>query len=72
MWSRRAFGSSVAVTVQTPDGYDFSTLYNDMAASNLHQSANNATHIFAVGAGKTFDASEDSLDEPAAPSHAIH
>jgi Ca2+-binding RTX toxin-like protein len=27
-------GASVAATVQTPDGYDFSTLYSDIAASN--------------------------------------
>jgi Ca2+-binding RTX toxin-like protein len=48
-------GASVAVTVQTPDGYDFSTLYDDMAASNPHQSANDATHIFAVSGSKTFE-----------------
>ena len=28
------FVGQVAVTVQTPDGYDFSTLYDDLAASN--------------------------------------
>jgi Ca2+-binding RTX toxin-like protein len=48
-------GSSVSVTVQTPDGYDFSTLYDDLAVSNPHQSANDATHIFAVGAGKIYE-----------------
>jgi Ca2+-binding RTX toxin-like protein len=50
-----SLGPSVSVTVQTPDGYDFSTLYNDMAASNPHQSANDATHIFAVTGSKTFE-----------------
>jgi Ca2+-binding RTX toxin-like protein len=50
-----SLGSSVSVTVQTPDGYDFSTLYDDLAVSNPHQSANDATHIFAVGAGKTYE-----------------
>ena len=38
--------------MQTPDGYDFSTLYDDMAASNLATSTNTADHIFAVDAGK--------------------
>jgi len=45
-------GSSIAVTVQTPDGYDFSTLYGDMAASSLATSADTADHIFAVDAAK--------------------
>jgi Ca2+-binding RTX toxin-like protein len=45
-------GSSVAVTVQTPDGYDFSTLYDDLAVSNPSQSANDANHIFAVDLAK--------------------
>ena len=43
-----SLGPSVAVTVQTPDGYDFSTLYGDMAASSPIQAANNSTHVFAV------------------------
>jgi hypothetical protein len=43
---------SVSVTVQTPDGYDFSTLYDDMAASSLVASANTVDHIFAVDAAK--------------------
>jgi VCBS repeat-containing protein len=47
-----AGGSSVAVTVQTPDGYDFSTLYDDMAASSLAPSADTVNHIFAVDAAK--------------------
>jgi Ca2+-binding RTX toxin-like protein len=46
------FAGQVAVTVQTPDGYDFSTLYDDMAASNPIQAANNGTHVFAVDAAK--------------------
>jgi Ca2+-binding RTX toxin-like protein len=46
------FAGEVAVTVQTPDGYDFSTLYGDLAASNAVQSANNATHLFAVDLAK--------------------
>jgi Ca2+-binding RTX toxin-like protein len=50
-------GPSVSVTVQTPDGYDFGTLYNDMAATNPIQSANDGTHFFAVDAikGITFE-----------------
>ena len=47
-----SLGPSVAVTVQTPDGYDFSTLYDDMAASNLATSTNTADHIFAVDGAK--------------------
>jgi Ca2+-binding RTX toxin-like protein len=47
-----SLGPSVSVTVQTPDGYDFSTLYGDLAASNPLQSANDANHIFAVDAAK--------------------
>ena len=51
-----SLGPSVAVTVQTPDGYDFSTLYGDLAASNPIQAANDATHVFAVDAkGITFE-----------------
>ena len=46
------FAGQVAVTVQTPDGYDFSTLYDDLAVSNPVQSANNATHVFAVDLAK--------------------
>jgi Ca2+-binding RTX toxin-like protein len=46
------FAGEVVVTVQTPDGYDFSTLYGDLAASNPVQSANNATHVFAVDLAK--------------------
>ena len=46
------FAGSVAVTVQTPDGYDFSTLYDDMAASNPIQAANDGTHVFAVDVAK--------------------
>jgi VCBS repeat-containing protein len=45
-------GSSVAITVQTPDGYDFSTLYDDFAISTLASGANTADHIFAVDAAK--------------------
>jgi len=45
-------GPSVAVTVQTPDGYDFSTLYDDMAASSLGASTSPTDHIFAVDAAK--------------------
>ncbi len=47
-----SLGPSVAVTVQTPDGYDFSTLYDDLAASSLATSANTTDHIFAVDAAK--------------------
>ncbi|MDE2378885.1 cadherin-like domain-containing protein [Bradyrhizobium sp.] len=52
-----SIGASVSVTVQTPDGYDFSTLYADMAASNPVQAANDATHVFAVDTarGITFE-----------------
>ena len=46
------FNGQIAVTVQTPDGWDFGTLYDDMAASNPNQAANNTTHIFAVDATK--------------------
>jgi Ca2+-binding RTX toxin-like protein len=65
------FAGEVAVTVQTPDGYDFSTLYGDLAASNPIQPANNnATHVFAVdlakgitfemiGTGFTYDGTGD-------------
>ena len=45
-------GPSIAITVQTPEGYDFSTLYDDMAASNPIQAANDASHIFAVDVAK--------------------
>src|SRR5260370_28467800 len=45
-------GPSVAITVQTPDGYDFSTLYNDLAASSLATSAVTADYIFGVDAPK--------------------
>jgi Ca2+-binding RTX toxin-like protein len=50
-------GSSVSVTVQTPDGYDFGTLYDDLAASNPIQAANDSTHVFAVDSarGITFE-----------------
>ena len=47
-----SLGPSVSITVQTPDGYDFSTLYDDMAASSLAASANPTDHIFAVDARK--------------------
>jgi Ca2+-binding RTX toxin-like protein len=47
-----ATGPSVSVTVQTPDGYDFSTLYGDMAASSLATSAITTDHIFAVDVAK--------------------
>jgi choice-of-anchor C domain-containing protein len=62
------FAGTVAVTVQTPNGYDFGTLYSDLAASDPVQTAvNDSTHIFAVdatkgitfemiGTGFTFDA----------------
>ncbi|WP_280705032.1 VCBS domain-containing protein [Bradyrhizobium sp. BR13661] len=48
---------SVAVTVQTPDGYDFSTLYTDMSVSTLATAANTIDHIFAVDSarGITFE-----------------
>jgi VCBS repeat-containing protein len=46
------FTGEVAVTVQTPNGYDFGTLYDDLAASNAHQTANDNTHIFAVDTTK--------------------
>ena len=49
------FNSQVVVTVQTPDGYDFGTLYDDLAAANRHQAANDSTHIFAVSGSKTFE-----------------
>ena len=51
------FTGQVAVTVQTPDGYDFATLYDDMAGGNAVQAANDATHIFVVNAarGITFE-----------------
>jgi Ca2+-binding RTX toxin-like protein len=45
-------GPSVVITVQTPDGYDFSTLYDDMAASSLGASTSPTDHIFAVDATK--------------------
>jgi hypothetical protein len=46
------FAGEVSVTVQTADGYDFGTLYNDLAASNPFQTANNSTHVFAVDSAK--------------------
>ncbi|GEM_PF-819820 len=50
-------GDSVAVTVQTLDGYDFSTLYTDMSVSTLATAANTVDHIFAVdhARGITFE-----------------
>ncbi|MFZ2156916.1 MAG: cadherin-like domain-containing protein, partial [Bradyrhizobium sp.] len=50
------FVGQVAITVQTPDGYDFSTLYDDLAASAV-KPANDDTHIFAVNTarGITFE-----------------
>jgi Ca2+-binding RTX toxin-like protein len=52
-----SLGPSVSITVQTPDGYDFSTLYDDMAASSLGASTSPTDHIFAVDAtkGTTFE-----------------
>jgi Ca2+-binding RTX toxin-like protein len=47
-----SLGPSVSITVQTPDGYDFSTLYSDMAASSLGASTSPTDHIFAVDATK--------------------
>lgn len=44
--------ATVSVTVQSADGYDFSTLYADLAASNPVQSQNDGSHIFAVDAAK--------------------
>jgi len=43
--------------VQGPDGYDFSTLYDDLAASDAAQAANDSSHIFAVNTarGITFE-----------------
>src|SRR5439155_3474623 len=63
--------SSVAVTVQTPDGYDFSTLYNDMAASSLATSADTSDHIFAVDAarGITFEMIGTGFTYDATPQH---
>jgi Ca2+-binding RTX toxin-like protein len=49
---------SVAVTVQTPDGYDFSNLYGDLAASyaglanGSFAASNTDTHMFLVDAAK--------------------
>ena len=38
--------------MQTSDGWDFSTLYDDMAASTPTQTQNTTTHLFAVDAAK--------------------
>ena len=46
------FAGMVAVTVNALDGYDFSTLYNDLVNSNPDQAANDSTHIFAIDATK--------------------
>lgn len=43
---------SVAVTVQTPDGYDFSTVATDLVASAIATSASTSEHIFLVDAAK--------------------
>lgn len=58
-----ATSPSVAVTVQTPDGYDFSTLYADLAAGypgladGDFAASNTDTHMFLVDAarGITFE-----------------
>ena len=46
----------VAITVQTPDGYNFSTLYDDIAHANPNQPGNSDTNFTAidVAAGLTF------------------
>jgi VCBS repeat-containing protein len=46
------FAGQVAVAVQTPDGYDFGALYDDLAASSMASSGNDANHIFAVNSAK--------------------
>src|SRR5205085_627432 len=50
-------GNQVNVQVQTPEGYDFGSLYDDMAASNPQQAANDSEHVFAVNTalGITFE-----------------
>ncbi|MGZ5834691.1 MAG: tandem-95 repeat protein [Xanthobacteraceae bacterium] len=46
------FTNTVSVSVHTTDGYDFDTLYDDMAVSAAQQTQNTTTHLFAVDAGK--------------------
>ncbi|MDI1262056.1 MAG: calcium-binding protein [bacterium] len=46
------FAGQVAVTVQTADGYDFGTLYDDMAAGVVSVAASDGDHIFVVNAAK--------------------
>ena len=49
---------TISVSVQTPDGYDFSTLYDDLAvgyadlAAGTHASSNTTTQMFLVDAAK--------------------
>jgi VCBS repeat-containing protein len=42
----------VAVTVHSPDGYDFSTFYDDLAASVFATADGNGNHAFVVNADK--------------------
>ena len=54
------FEGQIAVTVETPAGYDFSTLYDDIADGDPAQPQNDSTHIFVVvdrggGTGLTFE-----------------
>jgi VCBS repeat-containing protein len=59
-------GSSIAVSVQTPDGYDFSTMHDDLAAGFLVSQESTSDHFFIfspykhvniemAGAGFTYD-----------------
>ena len=56
------FAGQVAVTVQTPDGYNFGTLYDDIAGVNLALTTHDASNYILVnptagphGAGLIFD-----------------
>ena len=48
------FAGTVAVTVQTPDGWNFGTLYDDLATTinNVQHPSNDFTHAFAVDIAK--------------------
>ncbi|WP_454624428.1 nidogen-like domain-containing protein [Bradyrhizobium cenepequi] len=45
-------GTPVAVTVHAADGYDFSTFYDDLAASTFATADGNGNHAFVVNADK--------------------
>ena len=46
------FGGQVSITVHTPDGYNFGTLYDDIAGVDLTAPPHDSTHIVAINESK--------------------